>query len=256
MSATRPLGPPTGLVTPGCYAAPLRDCDGAPLTREHYISEALLLRFPKGFNVEGLPWLPAAKPIGPKGLASNILCERHNNALSPLDDLICSLYDVVKATTEGRHGGSVALDGEDLERWAIKLLFGLGAAGAVVGPDGKADRIPVPEQWLRVLFGEASLPDGCGFFYVGDPVDGFDADLLTVGINRYPVGTEEPGAIFGITIKLVAFQYTTTLSCRLEVDKQRLDHRPGGFQLGQPELGRIGLRWNPPSSKGLVLKFP
>ena len=100
------------------------------------------------------------------------------------------------------------------------------------------------------------MPDGCGFVYVGDPVDGLDADLLNVAINTYPPQHTEPGAIFGVTVRLLGFQFMVSVTARLEVAKQRIWHRPGGFQLGEPERGRVGLRWKVPSTTGLVLKMP
>src|SRR5688572_20977335 len=92
------LGPPTGRVSHGCYAAPLQDCDGRPPTREHYISKNLLERFGNGFFVAGLPWLDSPRALGVNALVGRVLCERHNNALSPLDAIIGKFYDVIDGT--------------------------------------------------------------------------------------------------------------------------------------------------------------
>ena len=42
--------------------------------------------------------------------------------------------------------------------------------------------------------------------------------------------------------------YVLEMTERLEVAKQRIWHRPGGFQFGNPERGRVSLRWKVPSS--------
>lgn len=89
------LGPPpgqiTGLALARCYLGQFNDCS-AKLSGEHYISQAVLRQIDtSGANavrLGGLPWLKAGEtrdlPIA--GVQSKILCERHNHALSPLDN--------------------------------------------------------------------------------------------------------------------------------------------------------------------------
>jgi hypothetical protein len=255
MSSMKPPGTKTGLVSPGCYAAVLADCDGGPLSGEHYISETLLKRFPKTFIVEGLSWTDGPRNVSPRTLTARVLCVRHNSALSPLDNMIGDFYEVLARAHAGRDVGAHAFYGADLERWAIKVLLGLIVSGNFFGKDGQ--KTTVPQRYVRILFGEENLPEGCGFFYIGDPVEGLDADLLNIAINRYPPDDPEAGSVFGITIRLPSFQFVTTVTCRLHVNKQRLYYRPLGFQLGDPERGRIGLIWCPPVPNiGLVLKMP
>jgi hypothetical protein len=187
-------------------------------------------------------------------MTAKVLCRRHNNALSPLDNTIGKFYEVLSGAHEGREVGAHEFDGEDFERWAIKVLLGLVVSGTLFGTDGK--EATVPELYLSILFGDEDMPEGCGFLYIGDRVDGLDADLLNVAVNRYPPDDPEAGSIFGVTIRLPGFQFMTTVTARLAVEKQRIFHRPGGFQLGVPERGRVGFRWTPPSNTGLVLKMP
>lgn len=242
-------------MSPGCYAAVLGDCDGRPLSREHYISEKLLKRFPKTFTIEGLSWTDGPRNVSPNALTGKVLCARHNSALSPLDTMIGDFFDVLAGAHAGRDVGAHAFYGADLERWTIKVLLGLIVSGNFFGKEGQ--KTAVPERYVRILFGEEDLPEGCGFFYIGDTVEGLDADLVNVAINRYPPDHPEAASIFGITIRLPSFQFVTTVTCRLQVDKQRLYYRPLGFQLADPERGRIGLIWCPPVSNiGLILKMP
>lgn len=257
MMPTRLPRPKTGLVTRGCYAEALQDCDGGSLSREHYISETLLERFGKGFTVEGLSWLSGPRKITPKALQAKVLCERHNNALSSLDTTIGRFYDVIAAAQKGDNIGCHIFDGEDIERWAMKVLLGLAMSGNLRGRDGRpAKAYALPEQYLRILFAEESMPDGCGFFYVGDPIDDIDAGLLDVSINHYPLDHQNAGEVFGVTIKLLGFQFITSVMARIEVERQRIWYRPGEFRFGKPDRGRIALRWTPPSNVGLVLEFP
>ena len=254
MTGTRPPGKKTGRITPGCFAAPLLDCDGGPLSKEHYLSTALLRRFPASFTVGGLSWLVTPRRFSATAFQAKILCARHNNALSSLDAEAARLFDVMYRAEQGAEVGAHEFDGESLERWALKLLLGLHTSGNFYGQEGK--EILVPDLHLRILFGEQSIPDGCGLYYIGDDVPRLDTDLLGALVNRYPAGDPEEGFIYGITIRLAWLRFITTVSARVSAQDLRLFHRPGGLQLGVPERGRIGLRWNPRSSLGLVVKMP
>ena len=84
-------GPRTGYANPGCYARASKDCD-EPLTREHFITDDVLGAISadvKVVVVEGAAWRDKTerrKTIGRASLSRKMLCRRHNNALSPLDN--------------------------------------------------------------------------------------------------------------------------------------------------------------------------
>lgn len=240
-------------VTPGCYASPLNDCDGGPLTREHFISEMLLEQFGKRFVITGPGWATEPKWVSPGSLAPRVLCERHNGALSPLDTAMGALYRVIRRALDGGVGGRHECDGELLERWAIKVMLGAVASGNMLGDTGKA--MPIPMQHLRVLFGHEPVSDGSGFFYIGDRVEGLDADLLNVMLNFNPKGHPEEDKIIGVTIRVPGFQFITTVNTPIEVAKQRVVHRPDGFLFGDPERARVALRWNGQQGSARVLQL-
>ena len=126
--------------------------------------------------LDGMPWAKN-RLTTPNEATSNVLCERHNAALSPLDDLIGQLYDALCAFREGRAAGWRTLNGGDLERWVIKAMIGLLESNNVLDFDSTrivSDSGP-PEPWLRFLFGEADLPEGFGFHFVGNHLEGMDA---------------------------------------------------------------------------------
>ncbi len=257
MANTRPVGPKTGRATPGCYAASLLDCAG-PTNREHYVSKVLLKKFGTKFWTEGLPWLEAPKQLGESAFTSRVLCKRHNEALSPLDATIGKFFDVIRQAANGEDVGTRVFQGEDLERWALKVLIGTTTSANVVGADGQKDVLEtVPDQHLRILFGEAEMPTGCGFYYVGDAVADIHADLLNVALMRYPDGDPYAGMIFGVLIKLLGFQFVTTVVTQLTVVKQRVWHRPCAFKVGDRCI--IGLRWlstDADPNLALVLRTP
>lgn len=253
-TSTKPTGSKTGLVNPGCYAAPLKDC-GGPLTREHYISKNLLCKFGNKFTVEGLSWSDGPRELTEKAMATKMLCKRHNEALYSLDCAIGRLHDALLEAHQGQDIGTHDFDGEDLERWALKVLLGLGVSGDLL-VDGQKERMEAPNLHLRILFGEDEMPEWCGFYYIGDRVPAFTADCLSLGLERYPADHCEAGAVYGVTIRLLDFQFVTSITQRLAPGPQKLEYRPHGFILNNPERGRLRLRWNrTPSTKVLVLKM-
>jgi len=171
-------------------------------------------------------------------------------------------FEVLLNALRGNHVGEPEFDGEDLERWAIKLMLGLAASGNNVRyPDGS--KLPVliaPDPWVRALFSEDDLPDGAGFYYVPKPMVGItDHSVISWQLNHHAEGNDA-GLIFGITIKILScFQYLTTPAQRLvELNGIRVLYRPGGFVfagLGTKERGRIRLRWGgvPSDRASLIL---
>jgi hypothetical protein len=260
MTATKPPGARTGRVVDGCYAAQLLDCDGR-ISAEHYVSEALLRRFKRGFTVEGPSWATVAKRVGPAALTAKVLCQRHNEALSGLDAMIGEFYDFLRAAIVGPHAGSRIFDGEDLERWAMKVLLGLTVSGNVASGQKKARAVEVPDLYLRILFGEEDMPQRCGFMYVAAEVPDLEANQLALALNHCPLdGSERSGQVYGITVRMLnSFQYTTSITEPLEtLNDEPLYYRPAGIQLGDPERGRLRLRWGGGdwrSGKGLVISL-
>ncbi|MBZ4518191.1 hypothetical protein [Mycobacterium avium] len=90
-------GPRTGYANPGCYARASKDCD-EELTREHFITDDVLGAISadgKVVVVEGAAWQDKTerrKTIGRASLSRKMLCRRHNNALSPLDQMAAEFF--------------------------------------------------------------------------------------------------------------------------------------------------------------------
>lgn len=259
MVAASTKSPPrrTGRATVGCYAAPLADCDGE-LTAEHYVSKNLLEQFGKAFTIKGPPWAPDGKRVSAKSLTAKVLCRRHNNALSDTDKIAGQFYPLILAAIQGQTVGAHEFDGAALERWALKLMFAVGASGNVSYPDiGKVNAQEIPVEHLEVLFGQRDLPSGCGFKFSQTPGLGVNT-ALAWQLNIFSDGPEA-GQVFGITIKVANwFQFITTLRPVTELNGVYLYHRPGGFVLLGPrgELGHIKLRWPDKTYDGsLILRL-
>lgn len=154
-SETRPTLPPTNKCTAGCYAAPLNDCDGGPLSKEHYISKNILKQLGK-FKITGLPWTPPQGVDPGTNLFALILCRRHNLALSSLDAVAGKLFKCIRDITLGKAEQTVYnFNGYDVERWLIKFFCGLLASGnvtSVISKNQTLKKVTVPPKLLPILF--------------------------------------------------------------------------------------------------------
>jgi hypothetical protein len=243
MLNTKPAGKRTDYSHPKCYARALEDCD-QQITREHYISRKLLERF-EDFEADGFAWLPEKKSLTATALQSKVLCKRHNEALSPLDDNITNLDDMMRRLQDRKVVGNLALDGEDLERWALKVMFGLFASGSseLVGTDG--ERVPrstaIPRKHLRVLFGDARMPKRAGFYYAHSVFGHLKPTSVRCRVDHTP-GSTVPGSI---VFSLVGFTWITTLTTNALLPapgREPYVYRPSDFVIG--DTGRLTLRWN------------
>jgi hypothetical protein len=129
------------------------------MSKEHYFSRGVLRALAAGsanntVRARGLGHPEIDLPPDQVG-QSKILCRRHNSALSAID------------TTGGRVFASVSealklipsyscrmFVGIDVERWLLKVACGILAAG----------KRPVPDDWVRILFGRADLGPRRGLY--------------------------------------------------------------------------------------------
>lgn len=162
---------------PGCYARQLGDCS-LKLSREHFVSECLLdeLNRDNDLRVSGLSWQESGrvKVLPPNAFASKILCDRHNRALSPIDDIAVKLLGAFSETGAAGSGRQLLhlFCGHDLERWLLKILCGAVYSGSLSISD--RSEIPIPEQWLQILFGNADFRDGQGLYICTVPGHRFE----------------------------------------------------------------------------------
>lgn len=161
---------PTGHSNPRCYARPLADCC-TELSREHYFSKGILRRF-EDLRIAGPPWAPVGqpKPVGVEALTARILCTRHNNRLSSLDQAGLNLFDALdrylgELTDDPPNAGPrhILVSGEDLQRLLLKMLVGICVSGnARLASTGEPLRWTPPERWLHLLFCDAPWVPGTG----------------------------------------------------------------------------------------------
>lgn len=161
----------------GCYARSLGDCRG-PLSREHWISSSILSQMEGGFTVDGLFFLPPgeSRSLPAKNLVAKVLCEGHNNDLSPLDEAAAQFFAAVLRCTEltacdSRAPGYYLFAGEDIERWALKTMLALGASAVLGSKPGLRlaveDTSHGHEMLVRQLWGKPGSASAGLFGLVG-----------------------------------------------------------------------------------------
>lgn len=183
-------GPKTEYAHPRCYANIDMNCS-SKISKEHFISESLLRQINFGetsVKISGLSWqIPqTVKNLPLSGLASNILCTRHNSALHTLDD---EVENFSKAIFEFDHdtgllSKNITLEtryfsGRNIEDWMLKCLVGLVASGNLKNKNMKP-------ECLDILFGRKSWPGGWGLYTaasLGDTVYHSNSLLIESLIN-------------------------------------------------------------------------
>lgn len=121
----------TGLISDGCYASPLKDCDGEKPTREHYFTTGVLKSLGKSLPISGLCSLRNSRerePIAIKSLFGYVLCGKHNHIVSEYDGEATKLIKVLRDIRCGNTSVSESFNGHFIERWMAKVLFGLVAS--------------------------------------------------------------------------------------------------------------------------------
>ncbi|MDX6288040.1 MAG: hypothetical protein QOG53_3525 [Frankiales bacterium] len=189
-----------------------------------------------------MPWQQGKEhQLSPKSLGANILCERHNHALSGLDAVAGVAFSVLRdfqadlRTQAEPHGDEFALvHGNDLERWLLKLFWGAAVAG-VIGKTGqpiKGIRSNVdPARLARVLFRRKELPPGWGLYMAGKPNVPFSGEAeVAVDPQTGPDGTLWAG-----TVELGAVAFRFALGVPDPQEGRELNHHPQGICISTPD---------------------
>lgn len=158
-----------------CWAACLGNC-GVKASREHLVSQSLFIG--ESVRVQGFPWCrETPKEIGLSRLTAKILCEHHNNSLSPVDDAGARAFAVLR---EMRRLANVRermkpqrwniirhrIDGPLLERWFLKTLINLCCdRDYPIGLESRVAGRPT-ERIVRIAYGLESFTDQAGLYFV------------------------------------------------------------------------------------------
>ena len=262
-SNCKPPGPQTGFALPWCYARGLNDCS-TDISGEHLFSE-VTLNLVAGQDGKvartGYPWQEEGELqlLSPSTCKANVLCKRHNNALSPVDAAIGRFLKAILNTPDflQKHDLRVLiLSGDDLERWILKTL-----CTHIVAVRRFGIAWEPPLNWLEILWGMKSFPQGCGLYF-NHEVGRSSPDSVQLGL-RLLTSPNIEGASGGI-VQLCGHQFALALvaptlqqtSDSVLVSKY---YRPTDFVIscgksevvyslgwaGPVEPRRIGISWSP-----------
>jgi len=164
-----------------CWAKCLGDCRGK-ITGEHIVTEKIWRGGEIG--VFGLPWCRAKHQfIGVANFKKNMLCERHNSTLSPVDEGGIAAFDTFRQASRVHYQRQTNLeagfttgrldlctytfDGPLLEQWFLKTLINMELAGEqnlTIGPYFDQPQ-PVCEL-VKTAYGSQILAGNAGLYKV------------------------------------------------------------------------------------------
>jgi hypothetical protein len=131
------------------------------ISKEHFISAKYLrqIELNDTTKIAGLAWQkPETFSILPtKGLASNILCKRHNTALALLDTEFGSFAETIRDFDQGRAiSVTRTFSGRMIELWMLKCLLGLSASKNIHGT--------LKPECVNILFERQMWPADWGLY--------------------------------------------------------------------------------------------
>ncbi len=159
----------------------------------------------------GFPWQQTKQgqqlPINQ--LASNILCDKHNSLLSPLDDealLVFRFLQPFWRRTQTVSASSLTVDGNLLELWMLKTLCGfLASKNSPSYNRTVSTRWEPPDWWIDVLFKKSPMPVNVGlYFYGGGPPQTIQNGPAGFGyspLNEHALG------VYGAIMSLYSAQF-------------------------------------------------
>jgi hypothetical protein len=198
---TTPTDPKTKYSNPKCYAKKLRDCS-EKITREHFVSKSVLdlINVTRNMKLSQTRWLSEGEErvVSIESLSSKILCERHNSALSELDIIGQRFFEYIIGVNIP--DDVVFINGNDVERWMLKVLCGLLSSGAVID---KKDQWSPNMEWLEILFGSENIPFSSGLYILR----GKDIKASQHQIGIWPLISDIPGLFNGLYFLIGGFQF-------------------------------------------------
>lgn len=238
-----------------CWASSLGGCD--TMSGEHVFSDALFSgrRCDCPMMTNGVKRIRRGKPTS-NAEKANILCRHHNSTLSELDQLAGKIADFQACANDEHFEKTLYVEGELLERWLLKTLVNVAAAGWA----GPRKWLPSREV-VSAIFGHTPVPKGVGLY----SVDGVDRNLRPQGgVSCTPIllNESEGPRLLGAYITVHGMPLFATLDTDLAAtlesgaalglsqqfsdDGLRHLYRPGAIIMsrrrGRPLI--MGLSWN------------
>ncbi len=186
-----PHGVITGIRVKKCYANPTFNCL-PPLSADHAIANAINRDF------AGTPIIRtlsdgSTRTVAPSAAGRKVLCQRHNSALSPLDQVGRRFVGAMRSQIKHQidnvpEDTHVLFNGFDVERWMLKVLCTV-AYNKPVSRVYASRPWRVPKSWLGTLFSGDPLPNGAGVYTPRVARGRFAEGIMTAAIVGGPPGT-------------------------------------------------------------------
>jgi hypothetical protein len=239
------------------------------ISREHYVSRGLINR--PGLKIRGLPWqTDLVQHASADALTSKILCLRHNNALSPLDQEAQRAFLAIETAQShatkvslARKRFSAILSGDALELWALKTIIGLQATGMHF-PAGSLSLQDFPVPLVKIAealnTGQAA---GLVRLEIPQMAEAHEPSIGRSAVTTLMVVDEEAGRMTAVLIRLQGLGLMFHLAdeegafdCAADLRPHAVDligpHRSSRLYFGwpNPAPGRVvSLRIRPPTPR-------
>ncbi|HEY9300360.1 MAG TPA: hypothetical protein VIQ31_29165, partial [Phormidium sp.] len=125
----------------------------------------------RGVKITGLHWIDYEtwKLLPTESLASKILCENHNKALSDLDAQMGRFFRTILDFDEDFNRDApkeelAVFSGEELENWMLKTVCGMVKLGQLATQGQKMD-VPLKREWVDILYNNHSWPEYWGMYF-------------------------------------------------------------------------------------------
>lgn len=124
---------------PKCYANTRGGCSST-ISGEHYVSHGLIKLYGNNdplFTVQHKTGKGIGHPVTAKNFKANILCQKHNTALSPADDAALAFATFLRRNALQYDAGAgewgeaeeITISGDDMQRWVLKLFLNHAVTG-------------------------------------------------------------------------------------------------------------------------------
>ncbi|RKZ75585.1 MAG: hypothetical protein DRR19_29235 [Candidatus Parabeggiatoa sp. nov. 1] len=187
------------------------------MSREHLISKGVFKE--KKASVHGFSWCKDRfATVGIESLTSKILCSKHNNDLSVVDnggiEAVDAIEKLIHLCNERKHSSpssfeviSLNVDGYLFERWLLKVVLNLSFQNKdKIGGMGEVPGIP-PLYLLHVVFGKIKFSHYMGVYHL--VTDGScvktDSEIVIV-----PIVKDSTIGVFYISIYSIDFLLSLT----------------------------------------------
>lgn len=161
--------------------------------------------------ISGVPWLEKGetKILQPSALTANCLCQKHNSALSPLDNATKYFFTAVKSCLQrAARSARYIVSGHDIERWLLKTVKAAAVSKNLArGRERRTGAFASDVQVLDMLDDPAHWPDDAGLYCF------MKAGNLTENHNRSRLQplTNQKDEISGLAVDVMGLNFVLML---------------------------------------------